>query len=79
MLRAHVKKIADRKSNPPTHYGRTHAPMSIMIHDSLSGLSGERHSAKMSFYSGILYAKFFDCGVTLAHRPGNVPFYALRE
>jgi hypothetical protein len=23
------------------------------------------HSAKLSFYSGILYAKFFDCGVSL--------------
>jgi hypothetical protein len=23
------------------------------------------HSAKISFYSGILYAKFFDCGVSL--------------
>jgi hypothetical protein len=25
------------------------------------------HSAKMSFYSGILYTKFFDCGVSQGH------------
>jgi hypothetical protein len=26
------------------------------------------HSAKMSFYSEILYAKFFDCGVSLGNK-----------
>ncbi len=31
---------------------------------SVCALHDQGHSAKMSFYSGILYAKFFDCGVS---------------
>jgi hypothetical protein len=35
---------------------------------------GKGHSAKMSFYSGILYAKFFFCGVSQAELPaGKAP------
>ncbi len=35
------------------------------------------HSAKISFYSGILYAKFFDCGVSQkrASNPSSTQAY----
>jgi hypothetical protein len=54
-----------------SHYQVQKCPKKLRQLTIVNRESPEGHSAKMSIYSGILYAKFFDCGVSQASPTNN--------